>query len=138
MSTPATAAKPAGDGPPYAAWFGAAMWAGILVDWVLGVPGIFLPNATLALARQPLALETPVWPAFASLLLVLLAAFYVPGAIDPYRYKATAVLSVLARPPGVVFFLWLWPDRYPLFGWIDLGLTLVQAPLLFLALRHEP
>jgi hypothetical protein len=123
---------------PYATWFGAAMWVGIIADWVLAIPGIFAPNATLALARQPLALETPVWPAFASLLLFLLSLFYIPGAIDPYRYKATAILSVLARPPGVLFFLWLWPNRYPAFGYLDLVLFCVQAPLLYLALRHEP
>ena len=123
---------------PYAAWFGAAMWLGIIADWVLGIPGIFWPNATLALAGQPLALETPIWPAFASLLLFLISLFYIPGAIDPYRYRATAILSVLARPPGVLFFLLLWPNHYPAFGYLDLAMFLIQAPLLYLALRHEP
>jgi hypothetical protein len=122
----------------YALWFGRAMWLGIIADWVLGIPGIFFPNTTLQLAGQPLALETPVWPAFASLLLALLSLFYIPGANDPYTYRATAILSVLARPPGVVFFLLLWPNRYPAFGYLDLVLFLIQAPLLYLALRHEP
>jgi uncharacterized membrane protein len=119
-------------------WFGRAMWLGILADLVLGLPGIFIPNAVLATAGQPLALETPVWPAFASLLLVLLALFYIPGANDPYRYRATAILSVLARPPGVVFFLFLWPGTYPAFGYLDLFLFLLQAPLLYLTLRRRP
>jgi len=53
------------------------------------------------------------------------------------RYKATAILSVLARPPGVVFFLWLWPNLYPAFGYLDLSLTIIQAPLLALALYQQ-
>jgi hypothetical protein len=121
----------------FATGFGRAMWLGILADWVLGIPGIFWPNATLAMAGQAPDLEHPVWPAFASLLLVLLSLFYIPGALDPRRYKATAILSVLARPPGVVFFLWLWPGLYPAFGYLDLGLTVIQAPLLYLALRQQ-
>lgn len=119
-------------------WFSRAMWLGILADLVLGLPGIFVPNAVLAAAGQPLALETPVWPAFASLLLVLLALFYIPGASDPYRYRATAILSVLARTAGVVFFLLLWPGTYPAFGYLDLVMFLLQAPLLYLTLRRRP
>lgn len=119
-------------------WFGRAMWLGILADLALGLPGIFYPNAVLALAGQPLALETPIWVAFASLLLVLIALFYIPGANDPYHYRATAILSVLARPPGVIFFLFLWPGVYPAFGYLDLFLFLLQAPLLYLTLRRRP
>lgn len=123
---------------PYASWFGAAVWLGIIVNWLLSIPGIFCPNATLALARQPLALETPVWPAFASLLLSLLSMFYIPGALDPYKYRATAIMSVLTRMAGVVFFFLIWPNHYPAFGFLDLVMLLIQAPLLYLALRHEP
>jgi hypothetical protein len=89
------------------------------------------------MAGQTPDLEHPVWPAFASLLLVLLSLFYIPGALDPRRYKATAILSVLARPPGVIFFLLLWRGLYPAFGYLDLALTLIQAPLLYLALRQQ-
>ena len=121
----------------FAAWFGRATWLGILANFLLAIPGIFWPNATLGLAGQAPDLEHPVWPAFASLLLVLLSLFYIPGALDLRRYKATAILSVLARPPGVIFFLWLWPRLYPAFGYLDLALTLIQAPLLYLALRQQ-
>lgn len=119
-------------------WFGRAMWLGILVNLALAAPGIFLPNTVLATADQPLALETPVWPAFASLLLALLSLFYIPGAIDPYRHRATAILSVLARLAGVAFFLLLWPGTYPGFGYLDLFMFLLQAPLLYLTLRRRP
>ncbi len=57
---------------------------------------------------------------------------YIPAAINPYRYRLAAWLSVLARPPGIVFFFLLYPNTYPLFGVIDLLLTLVQFPLLLL------
>jgi hypothetical protein len=119
-------------------WFGRAMWLGILADWALGLPAIFFPNAVLELTGMPPALETPIWPAFAALLLVLIALFYIPGANDPYRYRATAILSVLARPPGVIFFLFLWPGVYPAFGYLDLFLFAIQAPLLYLTLRTRP
>jgi hypothetical protein len=122
----------------WATWFGRAMWVGILADWALGLPGIFVPNAVLDAFGFKQALETPVWPAFASLLLVLLSLFYIPGAMNPYRYRITAILSVLARPPGVLFFLWLWPGWYHAFGYLDLFLFLIQAPLLYMALRTGP
>ena len=67
----------------FAAWFGRATWLGILANFVLAIPGILWPNATLGLAGQTPDLEHPVWPAFASLLLVLLSLFYIPGAIEP-------------------------------------------------------
>ena len=120
----------------FGTWFGRATWLGILANFVLAIPGIFWPNATLGLAGQTPDLEHPVWPAFASLLLVLLSLFYIPGAIDPRRYKATAILSVLARMAGVTFFFGLWPGLYPAFGYLDLVFLLIQAPLLFLTLRQ--
>lgn len=121
----------------FAKWFGLALWLGILVNGLLAVPGIFWPNATLGLAGLTPDLEHPVWPAFASLLLVLLSVFYIPGAIDPRRYKATAILSVLARMAGVIFFFWLWPGLYPAFGYLDLVFLVIQAPLCYLAFRQK-
>ena len=79
-------------GIDFEVWFGRAMWLGILADWLLGIRDIFWPNATLALAGQTPDLEHPVWPAFASLLLVLLSLFYIP-ARSSCPYRATAILS---------------------------------------------
>lgn len=118
-------------------WFRMAVWLGVAVNLVLAVPGIFWPNATLALAHQRLALETPVWPAFASLLLALLSIFYIPGAIDPRRYRATAILSVVARLAGVVFFLGLWRNLYPMFGYLDLFFLILQTPLLVFMIKSD-
>ena len=67
-------------GIDYEAWFSRAMWLGILANGLLAVPGICWPNPMLSLLRQTPDLDHPVWPAFASLLLVLLSIFYIPGA----------------------------------------------------------
>lgn len=121
---------------PYARWFRRAMWLGIVQDWVLGIPAIFAPERTLKAVRQR-PTGDPVWTSFAALLVVLLSLFYIPGARDPVRYRATAWLSVFARPPGVLLFLVLRRGRYPLFGIIDAVLFCIQAPLLFLTMRAE-
>jgi hypothetical protein len=118
-------------------WFSAAMWLGILVNFGLGIPAILKPNETLQMHHQTPDLEHPVWPAFAFLLLVLLSVLYIPGAWDMRRYRATAILSVLARLAGVIFFLVLWPGLYPMFGYTDGAFFLLQTPLLILAIRQQ-
>lgn len=121
----------------YALWFRWAVIAGILQDWLLGVPGIVKPNSVLQLVKVK-PVEQPVWPAFASLLLTLLSIMYIPGAVNPLRYRAVAILSVLARAAGVTFFFGLQRGKVPpWFGAIDLFFLLVQGPLLFLAYRED-
>jgi len=123
--------------PPSNKWsvaFGVAMWLGILADWLLGIPAIFLPNQTLAFFGMR-GSSNPQWVAFSALLVVLLSLFYIPGAIRPYRYVASAWLGVLCRPPGVIFFLLLWRGQYPMFGLLDLLLFVIQLPLLIMAMR---
>ena len=121
----------------WATWFRRAMWVGIVQDWALGLPAIFAPEKTLKVVRQR-PTRDPVWTSFAALMTVLISFLYIPGAQDPYRYRASAVLSVLARPPGVLFFLVLRRRVYPLCGIIDGVLFSVQGPLLLLALREGP
>jgi len=127
-----------GSTKPYALLFRWAVLIGILQDWLVGIPGIFIPNTVLALVAQPAA--QPVWPAFACLLLVLLSLFYIPGAFDPFRYHATAILTVVARAAGVVFFLVIWRGATPpWFGYLDLIFTILQGVLLWLTFRqHQP
>src|SRR5919202_6697053 len=112
-----------GDRNKWAVWFGRAIWLGILADWVPGIPAIFAPNSVLQVLGMG-ATPSPTWAAFAALLVVLLSLFYIPGALDPYRYPASAWLAVLARPPGVIFFLLLYRGQYPAFGILDLVLFL--------------
>ena len=123
----------------WAKWFRAAIVLGIVQDVVLGVPALIWPNETLQfLGFAPVA--EPVWIVFAALVLLVLAAFYLPAAIDPYKYPLVAWLSVLARPPGVLFFFLLYPGVYPLFGIIDAVLSVIQISLLLLTFygREKP
>ena len=121
----------------YTKWFRRAMWVGIIQDWALGIPAIFAPERVLKMTKQR-PTGDPTWSSFAALLILLISLLYIPGAQDPHRYRRTAWLSVMARPPGVLFFLGLRRGTYPLFGIIDAVLFLVQAPLLYLASREHP
>ncbi|MBD2531018.1 hypothetical protein H6G97_16085 [Nostoc flagelliforme FACHB-838] len=121
----------------YAVWFRHIVWLGIIQDWVIGLPAIFAPNWLLELLHQRPS-QDPVWTSFAGLLVVLLSLFYIPGANDPYRYTPNAVLATFARPPGVLFFFFLYPNIYPAFGIIDLVLCLFQIPLLILTMLNKP
>ena len=48
---------------------------------------------------------TPImWVRFAALLLILLSLFYVSAARDCMRYRPVAVMTVLSRLAGVLFF----------------------------------
>lgn len=118
-----------------ALWLKRTLWAGILANLVLAIPTIFWPEQVLDLigARQTL---DPVWSAFAALMLVLLSIFYMPGANQPYRYRFNAVMAVLSRLVGVLFFLWLWAGFYPAFGYLDAVFFLAQVP--FLVMAHWP
>ena len=120
-----------------AVWLKRTIWLGILADWGLGVPAIFWPERLLELMGfRPTG--DPVWTAFAAMILVLLGVFYVPGANHPYRYRANAWLAVFARPPGVIFFLLLWPGFYPLFAALDGFLFLIEFPFLIKVMQLKP
>ncbi len=122
----------------YARWFRWFVILGIVQDLAMAGPGIFFPDFVLGVLGIEVVGE-PVWPAFAALLLVLLGLFYIPAAVDPFRYFPVSVLTVLARLAGVIFFFLLYPGRFPLlFGLIDLAFFLTQGTLLFLAWRLGP
>jgi hypothetical protein len=107
--------------------------AGILQDWFFALPGIFIPAAILQFAGTT-PVVPPFWPSYACVLLMLLSFFYIPGAIDPYRYSTFALFTVVARLGGVIFFTFLYPGQFPIFFlYIDLILTLLQGSLLMLA-----
>jgi hypothetical protein len=78
-----------------------------------------------------------MWTRFAAWLLILLSLLYVPGAMDVYRYRATAQLSVLARLAGVLFFA-TQAAVYRMLGGLDLAFFIPEAILLTLALRNAP
>jgi len=120
-----------------AIWFRRAVWLGIVADWLLALPAIFAPEKLLDLLGFR-ATADPMWTAFGGLLVFLLSLFYIPGANQPYRYRFSAWFAVLARLPGVVFFLVLNPGLYPAFGFFDGGFFVLQFPLLLLVMRARP
>lgn len=121
----------------WAVWFRRALWLGIIQDFVMGLPAVFFPKETLRFLGQPPATE-PVFASFAAVALLVLGAMYIPAAIHPYRHPVVAGMSVFARPPGIIFFLWIYPGVYPIFGVVDSVLTILQAPLFFLAFFAPP
>ena len=116
-------------------WFGRVMWVGILANFALAIPTLLVPERMLELTNLPLA--TPImWPRFAALLLILLSTFYMPAAIDPDRYRATAWTAVMSRLAGVLFFL-TQPREYLMFGLFDLVFFVPELVLLWRLSRSQ-
>jgi hypothetical protein len=117
----------------FARWFQRIVWLGIVANFALALPTLLAPEMTMRLAGVPPA--TPImWVRFSALLLVLLSLFYVPAARDCIRYRPVAVMTVLSRVAGVLFFSTQAVD-YRLFGLFDLVFLVPEGILLFLALR---
>ncbi len=121
----------------YARWFGWIVLAGVGANLLLALPALFYPNALLTALDLPPNLEHPIWPSFASLLLLLLSAAYVPPAFDPNRYRPLAYLAVFARWCGVMFFL-VRDTEYTLFGVFDLVFAVSESLTLGLFIFLTP
>ena len=105
------------------------MWVGIVANLALAVPTLLFPERMLEWTNLPLA--TPImWARFAALLLILLSVFYMPAAVDPDRYRATAWMAVGSRLAGVLFFL-TQPREYLMFGLFDLVFFVPEVILLW-------
>lgn len=114
-------------------WLKRTLWAGIMVNLVIGLPALFWPEQVLdLLGARPT--PDPVWAAFSAQIMVLLAIFYIPGALWPDHYRWSAILAVAARLLAALFFLWLWPGFYPVLGWVEAVLFLIQLPFLLMTL----
>jgi hypothetical protein len=121
---------------PAARWFRRVLWMAIAGNLVLALPVIAAPSAMLALAG--LAGAAPeTWPRLAAVQAIVLAAFYVPAALDVDRHRASAWLAVAAHAMGGIFFA-LEPG-FRLFAAYDLTLAAALGALLTMALRsHRP
>jgi len=122
--------------PKSATWFRRVVWLGIVANLALAIPTLIVPDRMLALSGFPQA-DPLMWTRFAAWLLILLSLLYIPGAMDVYRYRATAQLSVLARLAGVLFFA-TQAAVYRMLGGLDLVFFIPEAILLTLALRNAP
>ena len=111
-------------------WFKRVMWLGIVANMALAVPTLLAPERMIEFVGLPM--PTPLlWTRFAALLLILLSLFYMPAAIDPVRYRLVALLTLVSRLAGVVFFVGFQAPEYHMFGYFDLVFLVPQALLLF-------
>jgi hypothetical protein len=117
----------------FTVWFQRVVWIGILANFALAIPTLLAPEMMIKLVGVPPA--TPVmWVRFSALLLVLLSLFYIPAARDCVRYRPVAVMTVLSRLAGVLFFSTQAVD-YRMFGVFDGVFLIPEGILLFLATR---
>jgi hypothetical protein len=136
MATPAVTNK-------YAIWFGRVVWLGIIANYTFVIPTLIWPERVLAFLNLD-PTNTPIWVRASIYLLGQLSLFYIPAAINPYRYRANAYLSIFSRLAGTVFF-WAaflffgYPWAYIMpFGIVDLVFAIPQAILLYLAFKTGP
>jgi len=127
---------------PYAKWFGRAVWLGIVVNLFFAIPLCFFPETLLSFLNMQIAAPI-IWVRTAGVLVLEISIFYIPGALDPYRYKATAWMSVLVtRGGGSSFFVAavLFFDQdlgFLTVAVVDLLFGIVEGILLYLAMREQ-
>jgi mono/diheme cytochrome c family protein len=112
-------------------WYRWLVWAGIIANFVIGIVSIAYTPQVLALARVDPA--TPlVWPRLSAMLVMLLAGFYIPAAIDPCAHRFAAVFAVVCRFAGTIFMA-VAGGHYIIFGLFDFIFGAPQAICLYLA-----
>jgi mono/diheme cytochrome c family protein len=126
-----TAATTHASEPGALRWYRWLVWAGIIANFVIGIVSIAYTPQVLALARVDPA--TPlVWPRLSAMLVMLLAGFYLPAAIDPCAHRYAAVFAVVCRFAGTIFMA-LAGGHYIIFGLFDFIFGAPQAICLYLA-----
>jgi Cytochrome c len=118
----------------YAKWFSRVVWLGILANFALALPTLFMPDQMIALFSLPSA-SSLMWPSFAALLLILLSLFYIAAALRPLYSPLVSWLTVLSRLAGVIFFC-IFNRDYMMFGLFDLMFLVPEGILLTLAVRE--
>ncbi len=96
----------------YSRWFCWLVWIGIAVNLPFGFLGLFAPNTLTSIFGLPQPAST-VWVRDAGLFLIFISLFYIPAALDPFRYQFNAYLLVISRLCFAAFWflgVWLLPD----------------------------
>src|ERR1700734_267231 len=79
------------------------VWFGIVLNCLFIVPLLFFPRWMLDLFHIPL--EELIWARASAGLLMIISAFYIPAAVDFFRYRANAYIAVFpSRTFGATFF----------------------------------
>lgn len=127
----------------YAKWFCRIVWVGIVVNVVFFViPSCFFPEQLLSFLQMQIPVPI-IWVRATGMLLFIITIFYIPGAIDPYQYQATAWMSIFpSRAFGSTFFIcavfFFNQDKgFLSIAFVDLLFGLLEAIFLTLAMRNE-
>lgn len=126
----------------YAKWFSRITWLGILVNMFFVIPSCFFPELMLTFLHMQIPVPI-IWVRAAGMLLFIISAFYIPGAIDPYRYQATAWISIFpSRAFGSTFFicavfLFGQDKGFLSIAFVDLFFGLAELIFLTLAMRNQ-
>lgn len=85
--------------------FAVIVWIGVIANWTFGVWAVFFnPHALLTCLGLGDS-ESVLWLYNYSILLMILSLFYIPAALDPFRYRANAWLLIVGRlVPASTFF----------------------------------
>lgn len=119
---------------PHGRWFRRVLWVAIAGNILMALPVIAAPSTIIALAG--LAAPAPeIWPRLAAVQAIVLAALYVPAALDIDRYRVVAWLAVAAHVLGGMFFAV--EPGFRLFAAYDFTLALSLGVLLTLASRSS-
>jgi hypothetical protein len=129
----------------WAKWFGRVVWLGIIVNMFFVISSFFFPEKMCALLhlKQP---DPIIWVRTSGMLLFIISIFYIPAAMNPFRYRATAIMHIVpSRACGSSFFLYSVLVRGQEKGFLSIALVdlffgVVSAILLYLAFRvgQEP
>src|SRR5262249_55436950 len=115
MSIATTTAPPIEDGA--LRWFQRLVWGGVIANVIVGICSIAYPVQLLQRAKVDPA--TPlVWPRLSAMLIILLAGFYIPAAIDANANRFAAVFAVVCRFAGTIFMAVV-GGHYIIFGLFD-------------------
>ena len=126
----------------YAKWYGRIVWLGIALNMIFVIGSFFFPFDFLELLNIPA--PSAIWIRTAGMLLCIISIFYIPGALDPMRYRWPAILAIFpSRAFGSTFFLtevlvFDAPIGFLSIALVDLAFGLVEGVLLYKAFRLEP
>jgi hypothetical protein len=126
----------------YAKWFGRVVWLGILANLLFVIPCCFFPEVLLSLLNMQIPVPI-IWVRAAGLLLLEISILYIPGALDPYRYVATAWMSIfVTRGGGATFFICAVFFFHQELGFLSIALVdlffgVIEGVLLYQAMQEK-
>ena len=126
----------------YAKWYSRIVWLGIALNMIFVIGTFFFPIEFVKLLNIPA--PPAIWIRTSGMLLCIISIFYIPGAVDPMRYRWTAIIAIVpSRAFGSTFFLtetlvFGWPMGFLSIALVDLTFGLIEGVLLYKAFHLEP